>query len=223
MSSLNNQDWLAKVQAGVEELTSIYRGKWRLDPIVFGTIVTEEQLSACERALGIQLPDDYREFLKHIGNGGFGPGHGLRYFHLSEPERIVNRASLKDLNETHQENAPIEIKYAPSRRVIASRVSAPFPYVDFTYDEEDSEDAEHGFLELAYFGMGAHEVLVVSGAEYGNVWAMDAEGVTPYEKSNRATEGLSWEPLRSHRYTFKDWYLDWLQAMLNTARQRGIL
>lgn len=205
-----SHDWLTIIQEGVAELTHFYRGKWRLDPIVFGPTITEAALAVREQELGIRLPEDYRAFLLHIGNGGFGPGHGLRYFHGSEPTRIISRFSLTDLSEALQENAPIEIKYAPCRKVIASRVSAPF--------FEDSEDNENGFLELAYFGGISQEILVVSGTECGTVWAMDADGTRPYEKSDRATDGLIWEPLRPQRYTFKDWYLDWLTAMLNTAR-----
>src|SRR5262245_26584807 len=46
--------------------------KGRLNPVL-----SEEELVAFERKHRITLPEEYRTFLREVGNGGLGPGDGL--------------------------------------------------------------------------------------------------------------------------------------------------
>lgn len=215
--------WLESVRVGVAELAEHYGGHWRQAPICFAPSPTEADLAAREQELGIRLPEDYRNFLLHIGNGGFGPGHGLRYFPIKEPgyePRDISDIPLDRWPEESEDTRPFELRYDPSINPKPENIGKPFPFIEAT--SEDSMDAQTGYLEIADFGCGSFEILIVAGAEYGHVWGTDDGGFVPYEISYGPRNNLLWEPLRPQRYTFKDWYLDWLEAMLNTARQRGI-
>ena len=208
-------EWLERVRQGVAQLEQHYNGRWRLDKICFGPTAEEAALAAREAELQIRLPEDYRNFLLHIGNGGFGPGHGLRYFALKTPTVKSNRFSLDGLMEMHSENAPIELKYSATINPKPQDFATPFPFVDTM--PEDAPEAETGYLEITDFGCGSWAILVISGSEYGNVWDIYSDGTMPYEKCFHVNDNLLWETLRPQRYSFKDWYLDWLQAMLKTA------
>ncbi|WP_394795493.1 SMI1/KNR4 family protein [Armatimonas sp.] len=179
--------WLETVRQGVTELTK--RGGY--DPTHFGPSPTEDELATRERELGIRLPEDYRQFLLQIGNGGFGPGHGLRYFPVKEPEY-----------EPSDDSLPFELRYEASINPRPTEFRIPFPFDSLVYAE-----ATTGYLEIADFGCGSFEVLVVAGSEYGNVWCLGADYASPVNEPDRRT--------------FKDWYLEWLTAMRNTARQGG--
>lgn len=43
----------------------------------FAKLLPAAQLAAWEHAHGVTLPDDYRDFLTRLGNGGAGPDHGI--------------------------------------------------------------------------------------------------------------------------------------------------
>lgn len=49
---------------------------WGHSHILFAPL-SEASVLAFEAAVGARLPEDYREFITRIGNGGPGPGYGL--------------------------------------------------------------------------------------------------------------------------------------------------
>lgn len=66
------------------------RHRYRLGPPL-----DEATLARFESAFAVKIPDDYRSFLKHIGNGGPGPGSGLnRLDHVQYSHAVAGRLSL---------------------------------------------------------------------------------------------------------------------------------
>jgi hypothetical protein len=70
-----------------------------------GPCLTETEVRAFEAKHQVKLPDDYREFLLEMGNGGAGPGHGLNaldhvidweYGPLNSPFRVETCGSPVD-------------------------------------------------------------------------------------------------------------------------------
>jgi hypothetical protein len=87
------EERLARILAGVERLR-------QLDPpfatfgasahhFRFGPTLSPEELGQLEDRYGVRLPEEYRQFLLHIVNGGGGPGYGLsRFGWLDSPDDV---------------------------------------------------------------------------------------------------------------------------------------
>jgi hypothetical protein len=196
------EDWLETVREGIETLRECFPEGAGKHNYQFGPTLSEAQRMAHEQELGISLPEDYRAFLQHIGNGGCGPGYGL-------------------------------IRFVPDE--LAEKNNLSLPFLDPETHFKNGVMNNVGMIPIGdYSEYGSWDVLAITSGESGNVWSIydNCEGLGfPYENSGHyedcsyyidGVDRLLWEPRRPHRYTFKDWYLDWLTAMLNTARQRGI-
>lgn len=168
--------------------------------------ITEVELVKFENIHRISLPKEYREFLKHIGNGGAGPYYGL------EP---LENGRFADLDYKSEENL-IDL-------------SKPFPHteqwnLDLGEQTDDNEEEYrkkedeyfdinwiNGLLRISNFGCGVHISIVVNGSEYGNIWVDDRsndQGIYPDPYSEKEA-----------RIQFFDWYESWLDKELKTCRK----
>jgi hypothetical protein len=185
-------DWLSKTDPKFwPSLATEHR--FRLSPPLSET----EIQSACE-AYGIELPQDYVDFLLHGGNGGAGPGYGLERF---------GYASSKSRKPGAKPKRP---RKAPSR---------PFP-LDGPVDDEDDEIWESGRLDdgvwpLASYGCGIMANLVLNGPFRGQVWVVDPNESSYEPFAERAY--LHYEECDVIRdkdddivFTFWEWYEHWL-------------
>jgi SMI1 / KNR4 family (SUKH-1) len=168
----------------------------------FNPIKSDEELQQFEGRFNIQLPEEYRSFLKIVGNGGGGP------YYCVEPLENSLFLSL-DYPDTKFINNP----------------SLSFSFTDAwnmnlgDSDEDGFEDREKGYfdtkwsdglLRISNFGCGISMNLVVNGEEYGNIWVDDRcnnNGIYPYRNSKNAK-----------RVGFLDWYESWLDIELLEAR-----
>jgi len=174
----------------------------------------ERTVSAFEAEHRVQLPEDYRGFLLHVGDGGAGPAYGV--FRLGQMD-----------DEQWKENNDF-----------VGVLSLPFPHTlrwnDLTgkpeFDEsqeanEGYEDAygelmqawqdEHywntrhinGAIPICHLGCALRDWLVITGPEAGHVWCdnrVDEKGLSPAETGTK------------ERVTFVEWYLAWLDDALKT-------
>ena len=144
----------------------------------------EGVIATLERAKGIALPDEYREFLLRIGNGGNGPP----YYGLARVGEVADDMT----------NAEQEIFSS------LSRVARPFPFTQTWCWEEDeicregtSEQVYDGSIYLGNDGCGQYWLLIVTGAERGKVWMICGEGICP----------------TSPKRDFLTWMEDWLDGV----------
>ena len=168
----------------------------------FNPTKSDEELQAFEERFNIQLPAEYRCFLKLVCNGGCGPYYGV--------EPLENSLFLSlDYPDTNFKNNP----------------SLKFSFTDAwnmnlgDSDEDGFEDREkeyfdtkwsNGLLRISNFGCGISMNIVVNGEEYGNIWVDDRcndNGIYPYKNSENAK-----------RVGFLDWYESWLDAALLQTR-----
>jgi hypothetical protein len=174
--------------------------------------IKERELLAWEREHGVQVPTEYRTFLLEFGNGGAGPGFGLWPLGKWAPMRDALEAIAPSLGDLRA-----AFPHRDAWNLSDERINPP----DFdTLDEEDAwgdaRDAEYfaaslvnGAFWICHHGCAIYSMLVVTGAERGNVWRDgrgEYTGISPYTTDD------------GKRLSFGDWYLDWLEAEVRAAR-----
>ncbi len=131
----------------------------------------------------IELPDDYREFLLQVGNGGVGP-----------PEY-----GLCTLGTEETQFKP----HGWSARQDLTRIRDTFPFTKYwiwddggVSDEGTAAHVYNGSLKLGTEGCGMDWHLIITGPDRGVPWMISGEGIQPVC------------PKRS----FIQWYEDWLDG-----------
>lgn len=191
--------------------------KYRLGPTL-----PPEAISEWEKHMGVRLPDEYRQFVTHIGHGGAGPDYGLFPLDGRDPE---------DLTQPELTRKPFRWTEAFNPYDWEDPCSQEDVWCD---DEEDWQDemveadpaggegqeaqpprqiilGVPGALYIGHHGCGIRFILVVNGQSRGEVWR-DAQnedaGVLP------ECDGLG------RHLGFLDWYERWLDRGLAAAGQR---
>jgi hypothetical protein len=154
--------------------------------------LTVDDIVHFEQRYRIKLPNGYRNFLLHLGNGGDGPPHyGFASLPLSlDTLSISDGVILAQLQKMH----------------------LPFPFIEpWVWEDEElpADDVEkdlladkhaavrYGILFLGDDGCGQLWQLIITGPERGNVWLFTDVGITPTN------------PKRN----FLTWYEDWLDGI----------
>ena len=168
----------------------------------FNFCLTEDAINSFEKSFSITLPNDYKNFLTQIGNGGSGPAYG--FFPLQDWNFELDITS-KDF------------------------LSTEFPYIDkwnaapdFDTDNADYTETEEfqkweaeyysnrhitGSLRICHYGCAIYYLLIVTGKEAGHIWVDDrASDYGIYPATSKAT---------GERMTFIEWYDEWLTESLN--------
>lgn len=170
--------------------------------------LTEAELAEFEEESGLRLPDDYRQFIMRVGNGGAGPYYGL--------------FALGKMDDGDA--------FGPWGNFVGE-LSTPFPHTSAWNDIADKPEYqgqgdderfdrlieafdEHyydprqisGAIPICHLGCARRQWLVVAGSEAGNVWCddrADYNGLYPL-----CTE-------KHKRVTFFEWYREWLDEALS--------
>jgi hypothetical protein len=173
--------------------------------------LSEEEVSAFESQHGVRLPDDYRQFLTRVGNGGAGPYYGL--FRFGEMDdgfdygpwgEFVGQLSLpfphtsawNDLTGKPDDQAAMD----------SDEYDALIEAFDQKYYDSRQVD---GAIPICHLGCALRQWLVISGPETGNVWCddrADYKGLHPLETQGRV------------RTSFFEWYRDWLDEVLSKVQ-----
>ena len=153
-----------------------------------------------EERHGIQLPFDYRCFVRFVGDGGAGPFYGVGKLEDGIYSDMDSRDSRFVLN-----------------------LSKPFPYreawnlqypddaedeIRFRAYEKEYFDSRHadGSLRLCNFGCGVFISLIVNGPESGTMWTDDRVsdgGIYPSQDLGN-----------TGKIKFIDWYELWLDQSI---------
>jgi hypothetical protein len=161
--------------------------------------IEEAELAFIEAQHGIILPNDYRQFLLSMGNGGAGP---YMLLPLETALARYNRGLLAEpfpYTQWWNGMTPpnwFDLNLSPDE-------------MDQVQQEEGYNEPKHtqGTLHLAHEGYGYYVLLVVSGAERNHLW-----------RDLRAGDaGIGPMPLYTsdQRLTFAEWYETWLNASLH--------
>jgi len=190
---------------------------------IFGASSHDYQLNPClgetdinsvEDQYTIHLPDDYRNFLLEVGNGGAGPYYGV--FRLGEQDDGWGFRPWEGGFLVGDPSVPFP--YHDNWNLPGAFWSADPQNKEWASDEEadDANDSwdktlaevywapavMNGAIPICHCGCALRQWLVVTGPERGNVWQddrADLNGVYPLQTEN------------GERISFSKWYLMWLE------------
>jgi len=134
-------------------------------------VIREIELLDLEQRYQVRFPDDYREFLLSIGNGGAGPGYGMESVQSGiSYEREVTPEDILTMPFEHK------LPYNPLNDPNWSEIYALDE--DRTTTDEEWELLRQymtaGTVVICHEGCGYLHRLVVTGPDRGNVW-MDGD------------------------------------------------
>jgi hypothetical protein len=147
------KDKLSKLREIAKTVSPQYDDrKYQLNPVIENTVLEE-----FEKRYQIRLPEDYRDFLLHVGNGGIaGPGY---YFYGIGYEKHFFR-----------ENLPDDVLKKP---FLWSKAWQPQTVEEFEEVMSRTEEPLQGAIFIVNYGCSVMGHLVVSGTERGNIWVQD--------------------------------------------------
>lgn len=114
----------------------------------FNSTLSEQEIKQIETNHGITLSLEYKEILKHLGNGGAGCGYGL------EPMSLKN----------------IDPPYIGSEKLLRN-------WADPAEIEQEMVDIDEisGYIKLFDYGCGMETCLIVKGEEIGSLVYFDCD------------------------------------------------
>jgi hypothetical protein len=202
--------------------------KYRINPCL-----TEEEIAKIEQENDMQLPEDYRTYLKFFGDGGAGPHYGViplreafsKYFPIDVPFKFtLTYFPDVDVNQFFEydhttrttryffesREALIEAIYGTEEAYRKATNYVEDATVDAFTDEEFKEYEAFtkygGILWLCEEGCGHISFLVVRGEEYGAMWGdstVSDYGIYPHAKKGDKTF--------KSRLSFAEWFTEWLE------------
>ncbi|GED59990.1 SMI1/KNR4 family protein [Brevibacillus formosus] len=201
--TVSKSAFITKVEEMLDQYHSLYDGNC---PYVLNERLTLEQIEQFEASAHIVLPQDYKDFLLHIGNGG----KHAKQFPLS-----LSHAK-ESLEESLRQTVGLEYMSLPFS---LEKCNSCFDD-DFDDSEDDTEDdtiideaydhmiieALHGTITLHNDGCGYFIVMIVSGELSGKLYYIDTA-------SGQGTRFVS--------DSFAEYYLKWLNQQV--ARRSAYL
>jgi hypothetical protein len=184
--------------------------------------LSEAEIVTAEQKYSMQLPDDYRTFLREVGNGGAGPYYGL--FKLGEEDDGHGHTTWErggligdleapfphreawNLPDTFWAEGPWSREYATVEEQDAAGEAWDAQLIDSYW----ATSVMNGAIPICHCGCARRQWLVLTGSERGNVWddmRVDNAGVAPL-----IAEG-------GMHLDFAGWYLGWLDRILEAAPQ----
>ncbi|PVD51273.1 SMI1/KNR4 family protein [Terrimonas sp.] len=170
--------------------------------------ISSEKIEKFELRNKISLPNDYKEFLINVGNGGAGPFYGLEPLEnaLFEDLDYKDPMSLLDPSNLFLHTEPWNLNFKPTLDEKENIEEYELQLQEFEEIYFDSKQL-NGVIAICNYGCGISLNLVVNGKEYGNIWTNDRvnnNGIHPsYELGNKG------------KITFLNWYELWLNNSLD--------
>lgn len=205
-------DDIRDIHDGLEQLQSVPFDaddlRARVHQFKLNPPLGEDEVRQFENDHQIQLPEDYRTFLIHIGNGGIGPAYGVfklgerddgwGYAPWEENDGFVGCLSTPFPHTEGWNELPPDLPYDPLNHAEWERLTNEADYRYF--------DPSHlnGAIPICDYGCNRRLWLVVNGSEAGHLWwddRADRIGIYPYT-------------IRAIRPSFFDWYREWLDKEL---------
>ena len=164
--------------------------------------LSEKEIKHFESTNSITLPDDYRNFLIHIENGGAGPAYGLFKLDDWKYELDIKDNSFLSTQFPYTDNWNMRYSGDTSND---DYYSTP----EFQDWEKEYFDNKHvtGTIRICHYGCAIYFLLVITGQEKGSIWVDDrANDMGLYPAISKTTK---------QKMTFTEWYDEWLNESIN--------
>lgn len=174
--------------------------------------LTPAEVAEFEQANSLTLPAPYRDFLLNAGNGGAGPGYGLKPLEAWHCEEFSQVTSVITTKSGERFEAGTGDRAALAR---PSDPAKPYPFTeawgapapDETLPIPEGSHPFDGCLYLSDIGCGYSYLLVVTGEAVGQVWVDYTAGDGQVSKVSDS---------------FDAWYANWLdEALVDAAEKRA--
>ncbi len=167
--------------------------------------LSENAVSDFENEHNIRLPEDYRQFLIRVGNGGAGPYYGV--FQLGEVDDGFDFGPWDDFigelsTPFPHSTAWNDVADKPEYKGDDEKFDALIEEFDERYYNPKQVN---GAIPVCHLGCAIRQWLIVTGPEAGNIWCDDRaeyKGLYPLQTQTQ------------QRVTFFDWYRGWLDDAL---------
>lgn len=158
-------------------------------------VLSEEQIVAVEKKLGIAIPVEYREFLKKVGDGGAGPEWGLF--------KLENTYPSDELLQQYPEFCSMDCDYADD---YANGIKGKLDKDPYYFEEVEGFG---GYIKLSDYGHGLTAYMVVDRTQQtGMMWLMEENNGIRIKPMTQKISGRGWQ------VGFLDWYENWLDDSL---------
>ena len=159
--------------------------------------LSERDLAVFESANQVVLPEEYRNYLTHVANGGTGPYYGL-YSITEALEQTLNLDSTPT-GDFYYNNAQVQSFISHYQACLEEGMDENIHYLEVPEPLE-------GVLFLSEYGCGGFYLLVLTGEQAGTVWYLQ-EGEYLYP----CFEG-------TQQWGFLNWFEDWLDNSLEALK-----
>jgi hypothetical protein len=176
-----------------------YRPAWR-DEYMMEPPLSEAQIVSFENQHRCRLPQEYREFLMHVGDGGAGPENGL--FRLGE--HLPGSGHEGCMEDAVALSTPFP--QSGSWNELPPADSSSFDEIYFSPRHAD------GSLLISDRGCALWTRLIITGPSAGQIWydsRADHAGLYPLTRADGT------------RLTFLVWYLGWITPRLKRYGHDG--
>jgi hypothetical protein len=194
---------------------------------IFGSELHQYKIHPCLSSVQIQLfeqkyntllPNDYRNFLLEIGNGGAGPGYGL--IGIGSESEFIEVIQPKDSN-FFAKSFPLKSSWNDLDVMVKSKGS-----ITVSIDEYLDDKFIQGTVPIAHYSSGIFARLVLTGEQRGNIWVDERSncgGIYPFTIQSCSYFHDNPDDFHFHDIgeplSFYNWYNDWLNRSLAQVLQ----
>ena len=177
-------------------------------------VLAEDAVLAFEQHHGVRLPDDYRQFLLHVGNGGAGPFYGV--FPLGFVDDNFDLRAWQE-NDNLVGSLSESFVFDQAWNALSSMPEPDLLNRDESEYGRQQESFEriywnsslvNGAIPICHEGCAIRVLLVVRGSQAGKLWEdrrSEYEGLRPLMLKNGSPA------------TFSEWYSEWLRSCMTAA------
>lgn len=153
--------------------------------------LTEEKITDLEKQYGFSMPNEYRQYLKIVGNGGVGPYYGMYSFETSlMPLNSGSRDQGNFVNYMAQHPDHFTKAFPVSEQQIIDFLNHRLKHPNGPDKPIVIPKDAGGYLFIAEYGCGGYYVMPLNGPVPGQIWFLQKRNANKltYELANDAGE-----------------------------------